>query len=156
MTPPAEPPDEPTAQPGGSTGPPDRQTLRLLERQCATTPLVDDTEFRPSATEPRRLMATFDTDAFPDAVATARLDIRWFTTGDFSLHYVETTTDDDQWECRWDRHPNPHNARLHFHEPPEGISVVDLSLESTHPLDVYSTVVAAIQQRLAEHWDDET
>ena len=154
MTPPAGPPNEPTESPGGSTGPPNRQTLRLLERQCATTPLVADTGFQPSATEPRRLVATFDTDAFPEPVATARLDIRWFTTGDFSLHYVEATTDGDQWECRWDRHPNPHSARLHFHEPPDGTSVVDLSLKSTHPLDVYSTVVAAIQQRLADHWDE--
>ena len=156
MTPPAGPPDEPTESPGGSTGPPDRQTLRLLERQCATTPLVADTEFQPRATEPRRLVATLDTDAFPEPVADARLDIRWFTTGDFSLHYVETTTDSDQWECRWDRHPNPHSPRLHFHEPPDGISVVDLSLKSTHPLNVYSTVVAAIQQRVADRWDDET
>ena len=155
MTPPADPPDEPTEQPGGSTGPPDRQTLRLLERQCATPPLVADTEFQPSATEPCRLVATLDTDAFPEAIATARLDIRWFTTGDFSLHYVETTTDGDQWECRWDRHPNPHDARLHFHEPPDGTSVVDLSLKSTHPLDVYSTVVAGSQQRLADRWDGE-
>jgi hypothetical protein len=150
---PAESPDEPPDDP---TGPPDRQTLRLLERQCTTTPLVADTEFQPRATEPRRLVATLDTDAFPKAVATARLDIRWFTTGDFSLHYVETTTDGDQWECRWDRHPNSHNARCHFHEPPDGTTVVDLSLKSTHPLDVYSTAVAAIQQRLAERWDDET
>jgi len=149
MTPPAEPP-------GGSTGPPDRQTLRLLERQSATTPLVADTEFQPSPTEPRRLVATLDIDAFPEAVATARLDIRWFTTGDFSLHYVETMADDKRWECRWDRHPNPHNARLHFHEPPDGTAVVGLDLESIHPLDVYATVVAAIQQRLAGHWDAET
>jgi len=86
MTPPAESPDEPTEQPGSSTGPPDRQTLRLLERQCAAVPLVADTQFQPSATAPRRLVATLDTDAFPEAVADARLDIRWFTTGDFSLH----------------------------------------------------------------------
>ncbi|ERH02770.1 MAG: hypothetical protein J07HN6_00810 [Halonotius sp. J07HN6] len=152
---PAESPDDTTGS-GDSTGPPDRQTLRLLERQCTTTPLVNDTEFQPRATEPRRLVATLDADAFPKAVATARLDIRWFTTGDFSLHYVETTTDGDQWECRWDRHPNSHNARCHFHEPPDGTTVADLSLGSTHPLDVYSTVIAAIQQRLAERWDDET
>lgn len=149
-----EPSNEPTASPNGSTGPPDRQTLRLLEQQCATTPLVETTAFQPRATEPRRLLATLDTEAFPERVVTVQLDIRWFTTGDFSFHYVETTTDGDQWECRWDRHPNPHNARLHFHEPPDGAAVVDLSLESTHPIDVYATVVAAIQQRLAEHWDN--
>ncbi|MFC7043313.1 hypothetical protein [Halonotius sp. GCM10025705] len=144
----------PAEPPGGSTGPPDRQTLRLLERQCATTPLVTNTEFQPSATEPRRLMATLDTDAFPETVATARLDIRWFTTGDFSLHYIETTTDGKQWECRWDRHPNSHNTRLHFHQPPDAEAVRDLSLDSQHPLDVYATVFSAIQQRLSDRWAD--
>ena len=147
MTPPAEPPD-------GSTGPPDRQTLRLWERQFAATPLVAETAFEPRATEPRRLLATLDADAFPPAVSTATLDIRWFTTGDFSIHYVETMTDDERWECRWDRHPNPHNTRLHFHTPPDCSTVRDLSLESTHPIDVSTTVVAALQQRLADHWDD--
>jgi len=151
MTPPSPPDNSSPAD--DATGPPDQQTLRLLERQCTTTPLVADTVFQPDATTPRRVSATLDADAFPESVATATLDIRWFTTGDFSIQYVETTTDGGEWRCRWDRHPNPHNARLHFHEPPDGTTVSDLSLDSTHPFDVYTTVVAAIQQRLAYHWD---
>jgi hypothetical protein len=136
-----------------ATGPPDQQTLRLLERQCTTTPLIVDTELQPDATTPRRVSATLDTEAFPEPVTTATLDIRCFTTGDFSIQYVETTTDGAEWRCRWDRHPNPHNARLHFHQPPDGAETSDLSLDSTHPLDVYSTVFAALQQRLADHWE---
>lgn len=145
MTPPAAP---------SSTGPPDRQTLRLLERQFAATTLVDTTTLAPRPTEPRRLAVTLDPAVFPETVASATLDVRWFTSGDFSIQYVETTADEEQWNCRWDRHPNPHNTRLHFHVPPDGETVRDLSLDSTHPIDVSTTVVAAIQQRVADHWDE--
>ncbi|WP_394348058.1 hypothetical protein [Halorubrum sp. ASP1] len=104
------------------------------------------------AYEPRLLTATLDTEQYPDAVATARVDIRWFTTGDFSIHYVETRGDNTHWECRWDRHPNTHNTRLHFHEPPAGTDISDLDLPSSHPLDVYSTVFEAIEQRIESLW----
>ena len=136
----------------GSTGPPDRQTLRLLERQLTTDSLVADTRFDPDVYEPRLLTATLDTEQYPDAVATARVDIRWFTTGDFSIHYIETRGDNTDWECRWDQHPNTHNTRLHFHEPPAGTDISDLDLPSDHPLDVYSTMFEAIEQRIESLW----
>jgi hypothetical protein len=98
------------------------------------------------------LYARLDTDRYPESVATARLDIRWFTTGDFSIHYLEERDDETTWECRWDRHPNSHNSRLHFHEPPDGSVVTDLSLTPLHPLEVYSTVLTAIEQRLETLW----
>lgn len=136
-----------------STGPPDRQTLRLLERHLANETLVDNTSFAPNPHEPRLLHAHFDTAHYPDSTTAARLDVRWFTTGDFSFHYVETNADDPQWECRWDRHPNTHNTRVHFHHPPDGNEVTNLSLSSHHPLDVYSTVLDAIEQRLNAQWE---
>ena len=86
MSPPTE------DSPGGSTGPPDRQTLRLLERQLASDALIVDTTFDPEPYEPRLLCGILDTDQYPASVTAARLDIRWFTTGDFSFHYVETRT----------------------------------------------------------------
>ncbi|WP_436903599.1 hypothetical protein [Halovenus halobia] len=143
------PPPEPTA---GSTGPPDRQTLRLLEDQLASDPLVVETRFEPDPYEPRLLQVELNTQRYPDSVTTVRVDIRWFTTGNFSMHYVEQRTDDSIWECRWDRHPNPHNARTHFHEPPTGAEVTDLDLPSLHPLEVYSTVFSAIEQRIESLW----
>jgi len=136
----------------GSTGPPDRQTLRLLERQLAGDPLVGDTDFEPDLYEPRVLRGVFDTEQYPAAVTVARLDIRWFTTGDFSFPYVETRGENETWECRWDRHPNPHNTRLHFHEPPTGVDITDLDLSSVHPLEVYVTVLTAIEQRIEGLW----
>ena len=137
-----------------STGPPDRRTLQLLDRRLVGHSLVSVTEYRPDSYEPRLLRARLDGERFPDAVTAARLDIRWFTTGDFSLHYVETHGDDTEWECRWDRHPNEHNTRLHFHRPPNGNDVDDLSLSSTHPMEVYVTVFEAIRRRLTTLWDD--
>ena len=138
---------------GPTTGPPDRQALQLLERRLSDHSLVSTTEFEPDRYEPRRLRAQLDGEQFPDAVSAARLDVRWFTTGDFSIHYVEARTDATEWECRWDRHPNEHNARLHFHRPPDGTEIADLAFESTHPMEVSVTVMKAIEQRLASLWE---
>lgn len=135
-----------------STGAPDRQTLRLLERHLASDSLVAETTFDPDSYEPRLLHARLDTDRYPDSVTAVRLDVRWFTTGDFLVHYVEDHADANQWECRWDRHPNTHNTRLHFHEPPSATEVTDLKLPSLHPLEVYSTVLSAIEQRRETLW----
>ncbi len=134
-----------------STGPPDRQTLRLLERQFAADDLVAEVAFDPDAYEPRLLRATIDRDSYPDSVTAARIDVRWFTTGDFSIHYLESRGS-ERWECRWDRHPNAHNARVHFHEPPACGSVTDLDLSSLHPLDVYATVFEAVEERIRSLW----
>lgn len=138
---------------GGSAGPPDRQTLRLLERQLQTDPLVSAVAFDPDPYEPRLLRGVLDASSYPDPVETARIELRWFSTDDFSIHYVEQWADGDTWECRWDRHPNPHNARVHVHEPPAGADVTDLDLSSLHPLDVYSTVMTAIEQRIESVWE---
>ncbi|WP_137287742.1 hypothetical protein [Halorussus salinisoli] len=137
-----------------STGPTDRQTLRLLERHLASDSLVAETAFDPDSYEPRLLQALLDTGRYPDSVTAVRLDIRWFTTGDFLVHYVEEHNE-DQWECHWDRHPNTHNTRLHFHQPPTATEITDLELPSLHPLEVYSTVFTAIEQRLESLWSSQ-
>jgi len=144
MTPP--PDNGPT-----STGPPDRQTLHLLEGILADEPLIASTEFDPDSYEPRILRVLCEESRYPPTVETARLDIRWFASGDFSIHYVETRAG-DHWECRWDRHPNPHSARLHFHQPPAGDEITDLTWSSLHPVDAVSTVVGAIEQRIDQQW----
>ena len=145
----------PSDSPSPSTGPPDRQSLRLLERHFDSESLVSATTFEPTVHGPRLLRVEMDTEAYPESVTTARLDVRWFTTGDFSLHYVEEHEHEDRWECRWDRHPNPHNARLHFHQPPAGTAVVDLELPSTHPLELHSTVLTAIRRRIETLWQSD-
>jgi hypothetical protein len=128
--------------------------LRLLDRHLTADALVVETAFDPDAYEPRLLRARLDAGRYPDSVTATRLDVRWFTTGDFSVHYVEDHDDDGRWECRWDRHPNAHNSRVHFHEPPTATDVSDLELQSRHPLDVYSTVLTAVEQRVTTLWDE--
>jgi hypothetical protein len=136
----------------GATEPPDRQTLQLLARHLRSDALVAAVSFDPDAYEPRVLSASIAAEQYPDSVVAARLDIRWFTTGDFSFHYVESHQDDSQWECRWVRRPNPPAARVHFHQPPTATATTDLSLSSCHPLDVYSTVLDAIERRIETLW----
>ncbi|WP_436346562.1 hypothetical protein [Natronorubrum sp. FCH18a] len=138
-----------------SSGPPDRQTLRLLERRLANDPLVTRTEYRPDNDEPRVFEGHVDAERYPPSIEAARLDVRWFTTGDFTLHFVETAATGDRWECRWDRHPNSHNSRLHFHRPPSGNDIVDLELPPPHPLDVLSTVLAAVEGRIERAWSED-
>ncbi|MFC7317104.1 DUF7342 family protein [Halomarina halobia] len=94
-----------------------------------------------------------DAARYPPTVEAARLDVRWFTSGDFSVQYVETAANGARLTCRWDRHPHSHDPRLHFHRPPDGTSVEGLSLGSIHPLDVLSTVLAAVERRVAQRWD---
>ncbi|WP_435066272.1 hypothetical protein [Halobaculum sp. EA56] len=137
-----------------STGPPDRQTLRLLDRTFASDPLTVETAFDPDPYEPRLLRVFHDGDRYPARVTAAKLDVRWFTTGDFSFHYVEDIDDGDRWECHWDRHPNDHTDRLHVHEPPDAGDGTGLSLPSLHPLDVSSTVLTAIAVRIETLWAD--
>lgn len=142
----------PADSPSDTTGPPDRPTLRLLERHLAREPSVTATAFEPEPYEPRRLRVGLDTVWYPESVESVRLDVRWFESGDFSFHYVETDGDSVRWECRWDRHPNEHNSRVHFHRPPDGTEIVDLSLDSLHPLDVFATVLDAVERRVEDQW----
>jgi len=144
----------PPTGPSGSTGPPDRQTLRLLEDHLADDPLVSLTNFEPGPHDLRVLRAELDSDQYPRFVDGVRLDIRWFTSGDFSVQYIEIHTDETRWECRWDRHPNAHNSRTHFHRPPDETTVEDISLPE-HPLEIYSVVFEAIEQRIEQTWHDQ-
>jgi hypothetical protein len=130
----------------------DRQALRLLERHLSSDSLVVETVFGPDSSGPRLLRALLDAGRYPNTVTSARLDFRWFVTGDFSVHYIEEHADDDRWECRWDRHPNTHTTRLHFHQPPAATGITDLDLPSLHPLDVYATVLTAVERRIETLW----
>jgi len=145
----SQPPEDPiTTTTTHSTGAPDRQTLRLLERNLSSDSLIAETAFDPDSYERRLLRGLLEAGRYPDTVTTVRLDIRWFTTGDFSVPYVEEHEDVERWECRWYRHPNTHNTRLHFHKPPTATEITDLELPSLHPLDIYFTVLTAVEQRI--------
>ena len=129
----------------------DLATLNVLARRANAHPLGAGWVYRPDPISPRRLEVSLDASQYPHEVEEVRLDIRWFEGGDHTFHYIETH-DETVWQCRWDRHPNTHNTRLHFHEPPAGTDISDLDLPSDHPLDVYSTVFEAIEHRIELLW----
>ena len=118
-----------------SDAPLDVVTLEILAQRGETYPLVIGWSFEPDALSPRYLELRLDGTQYPSSVNAARLDIRWFEGGDYTVHYLETRSD-SVWQCRWDRHPKPGEPRAHFHPPPEAGSDIESGLEATHHLGV--------------------
>lgn len=136
-----------------SGGPLDVPTLEVIAQRAGTHPLVDGWAFQPDAMSPRRLELSLDEDQYSSSVDEARLDIRWFEGGDYTVHYLETR-DDDVWQCRWDRHPKPGEPTAHFHPPPDAASDVEPStLQATHHLGVLFGVLDWITERIEQLHD---
>lgn len=131
-------------------GPLDVATLEVVGRRAVAHQLVSRWRFRPDAISPRWLELQLDAGQYPDAVTAARLEVRWFEHGDYTVHYLETRGD-DAWQCRWDRHPKPGAPTAHFHPPPDAAAAVEPSpLGASHHLDVAFGVLAWVEQRLQQ------
>lgn len=99
------------------------------------------------------LHVTFAPIYYPTPVDDASLAVHWYTNDDFKIHYRDVRSD-RTWECRWDRHPNPHNSRDHFHPPPTApTSGEDASWPTDHR-DVLALVLEEIEQRIADLWNE--
>lgn len=131
-----------------AAGPLDVAALDVLGERARGHPLVATTALRPDAVSPRRLEVRLDADQYPRPVERARLDVRWFEGGDYSFHYLESREDAD-WQCRWDRHPNPDGTRTHFHPPPDASAEIEsTAIEETHHLGVLFAVLDWIESRV--------
>ncbi len=109
-------PDSPGDQP--RTGPIDAEILDRVTAHRSRSTRFESVHARlPYA--PTAVVAEYSLGYFPGGVTRASLRIRWFETDDFSIHYAEQYQTDESWECRWNRHPNDHNTRDHFHPPPD-------------------------------------
>ncbi len=139
----SEPPNNEDAVPQGRL---DQTTLQTMGRRAGTHPLVESWQFQPNSISPRKLEVQLDRSTYPDAVASARLDIHWFTTDDYYLHYIETR-ESANYQCRWDRHPKTDAPRSHFHPPPDAGIAEDSSL-SPHHLGVLFSVLDWISDRV--------
>ena len=95
----------------------DRTVLLSSKQRLDTAEYIHTTTLSLKHGKPT-LTATFVIDYFPPAVTEAYYDIRWYTSGDFELHYRENWTDDRGWQRRWDRHPQD-GPRTHYHPPPD-------------------------------------
>jgi hypothetical protein len=99
------------------------------------------------------LQTVFVSSYYPNPVDDAQLMVRWYTNDDFALHYRGIHAE-HAWECRWDRHPNPHNTRDHFHPPPAAsMPGKDASWPDDHR-DVVTFVLDEIEDRIMELWEE--
>lgn len=136
---------------GGSPAPIDRPILEFLRERLETTRQVE----RAAITDGGHLelRAELSEAYYPESVRTATLMIRWYTNDDFTVHYREAR-DDGDWECRWDRHPNPHNTREHFHGPPEASTPGEDASWPTDYREVLALVLDEVEERIAEIWSE--
>lgn len=140
------------ADDGASPAPIDRAVLERMRSRLAGSRTVDRAVI---VAEGRlHLRVELARDYYPDE-ATARLEIRWYRNDDFNVHYREARND-DTWMCRWDRHPNAHNTRDHFHPPPTAsrTDAENAKWPSDHR-DVGRLVFERIEERIETLWRQE-
>lgn len=136
---------------GGSPAPIDRPIIEFLRERLETTPQVEKAVVT-DASGHLELQVQLSGVYYPDSVQAVTLSIRWYTNDDFKIHYREAR-DGSDWECRWDRHQNPHNAREHFHPPPDAVSPGDDSSWPTDHREVLTLVLDDIEERISDLWD---
>ena len=102
---------------------------------------------------PHAVVAEYDLGYFPSDVERAALRIRWYQTDDFSIHYSEHYSDGSRWECRWDRHPNTHNTRDHFHPPPSAATPGDNTRFPGDWRDMMTLVLMELDARIQSFWE---
>lgn len=119
-----------------------------LERSNRFAETIFQPEYAPSS-----VVAEYDMGYFPTAIERAYLQIRWYKTDDFNIHYSEQYDAGDHWECRWDRHPNNHNTRSHFHPPPDATTPgEDVEYEEDWR-DVLTDVLGDLDDRIEAFWE---
>jgi hypothetical protein len=125
----------------------DIPTFRTLGRRSAPHPLVGCWRLDPPV-GPRQLVVELDAASYPPTVTAARIDARWFDSGDYSIHYLELRGE-TEWQCRWDRHPKPSAPRSHVHPPPDAGDAEPSPLDGDDPLAVWFAVLDWVRGRVA-------
>ena len=142
-------PDDTTDPP--SRGPIDTEILDRIAAHLVRSDRFDDIETQPPYA-PNALIADYDLGYFPGGVTRAYLRIRWFETDDFSIHYWEQYQTGNSWECRWDRHPNDHNTRDHFHPSPDAPTPGDDAEYPDDWRDLLATALTRLDNRIYAFW----
>ena len=107
--------------------------------------------------ESESLIVTLDVEYYPQPVDGVSLELRAYTDGDFHISYQETRAGD--WRrCRWDRHDQPHNPRVHFH--PLSDADTDAAVDRDYATDVTrvveGTVLPWVDERVGALWESDT
>lgn len=137
----------------GSTAPVDFELLDRIRIRLRESDRFQHVDWRPEYA-PRSVIFYYDLGYFPSVVDEAYLKVCWRENGDFIHHYEEKYGDGRRWACRWDRHPNDHNSRDHYHLPPDA----DRPCEDTDYPDDWRDVITDILREIDDHvrafWDD--
>jgi hypothetical protein len=130
----------------------DYDVLERIGQRLGGSERFSSVEYRP-AYAPNDVVADFDVGYFPSDVERAYLRIRWFETDDFNVHYSEQYRDGGSWECRWDRHPNSHNDREHFHPPPSAETPGEDMTFARDWRKVLSRILSELEERIQAFWE---
>ena len=137
---------------GESPSPIDRPILDFLQTRLQATRQVSRATVT-DASGPLALRVGFAPSYYPATVEGTQLTVRWYTNDDFTIHYREEHAD-RTWECRWDRHPNPHNTRDHLHPPPAATTPGDDASWPADHRDVVALVLDEVEARVAALWSE--
>lgn len=136
---------------GASPAPIDRPILELLRDRLETTRQVETATI--SDDGHLELQVGLSDEYYPEGVQAVSLAVRWYANDDFKIHYREVH-EGGSWECRWDRHPNPHNSREHFHPPPDAPTPGEDASWPTDYREVLTLVLDEIEERIRVVWSE--
>ena len=142
----------PPAGDGSSPAPIDRPIHQFLRTRLQATTQVKQATITDTSGH-LELQVTFASSYYPASVTEATLSVRWYTNDDFKIHYREVHRE-SSWECRWDRHPNPHNTRGHFHPSPTAPTPGEDASWPSDYRDVLTLVLDEIEERIAVLWNE--
>lgn len=142
----------PPAGDGGSPAPIDRPILEFLQTSLQGTQQVERATISDTSGH-FELRVLFASTYYPAPVSEATLSVRWYTNDDFKIHYQEEHPE-QVWKCRWDRHPNPHNTRDHFHPPPNARTQGEDAAWPDDHRNVLRLVLDDVEERITQLWDE--
>jgi len=139
----------------GSAAPIDSAILDMLSNRAQTHSLVETVRTEQTGGMTSLVMVKLDGERYPNSIKKGRIEIQWYTNGDYNFHYIETHTAGDIWQCRWDKHVNPHTTRIHFHPPPEASSTDAIPDQPSdcHPAAIFTRTLANVRQRIGDLWE---
>ncbi|MBX0325109.1 hypothetical protein EGH21_18940 [Halomicroarcula sp. F13] len=144
-------PDNPADPP--NTGPIDTELLDRIAAHLTRSARFDDVQARPPYA-PNAVVADYDLGYFPSRITRAYLRIRWFETDDVNIHYAEQYQTGESWDRRWERHPNDHTTREHFHPPPDASTPGEDEDYPDEWRDVLATVLTSLDERIEAFWNE--
>lgn len=139
----------------GSVAPVDEAVMQTIQDRAQSHPLIETVTAERTGGTISTVRAECDPTRYPARVDRARLEIQWYTNGDYNFQYIETHAD-ETWQCRWDRHPNPHTQRTHFHPPPDARSTDAIPDDPAdqHHSAMLTRTLANIRERTEDLWEN--